>query len=225
MRPTSALVLRAQSAVSLQSRCAPLAAPSSLFARASRKGIQARPSSSWGPAASDGDNPYAVNKEDLRAARGGKGGGAMATGQGLGVFSESEDHDLEMLINNFTAPALARALREREATLHTAAYLLEGKDYHELTRVLRPFMRTSVEQRRVVNTDWDVSRGFTKVRFWPAWKCISSPVSAHIQAHQPIPSGPRHHQAAVVPHDASTAARSGRPRQHLGGLHHSGHGG
>ena len=123
-------------------------------------------SSPWGPAGSDDNtNPYAVHKSDLQAARSGHVGsksGPSASGQGLGVFSESEENDLEMLINNFTAPALARALREREATLHTAAHLLEAKDHDELTRVLRPFMRKSVEQRRVVKTDWDVSRGFTK---------------------------------------------------------------
>jgi len=80
----------------------------------------------------------------------------------LGVFSQSESDDLDILINNFTAPALARALREREATLHTAAYLAQTESYEELTRILQPFLRTSVEKRRVEKTDWDISRGFTK---------------------------------------------------------------
>jgi len=158
IRP-SALVQGTRCAVS---RCTAMATRQRLQPAASSSSS----SSPWGPAGSDDNtNPYAVQKSDLQAARSGHVGsksGPSASGQGLGVFSESEENDLEMLINNFTAPALARALREREATLHTAAHLLEAKDNDELTRVLRPFMRQSVEQRRVVKTDWDVSRGFTK---------------------------------------------------------------
>ena len=110
---------------------------------------------------SSGGFSYAVDKQDLLKA-------AQNTRQtkdptlGLGVFTQSESDDLDILINNFTAPALARALREREATLHTAAYLSQTESYEELKRILQPFLRTSVEERRIEKTDWDISRGFTK---------------------------------------------------------------
>ena len=109
---------------------------------------------------SSGSFSYAVNKQDLLKAQ-----NTLPTKDptaSLGVFSQSESDDLDILINNFTAPALARALREREATLHTAAYLAQTKSYEELTRILQPFLRTSVENRRIEKTDWDISRGFTK---------------------------------------------------------------
>ncbi len=44
---------------------------------------------------------------------------------GIGMFLEREQDDIQHLVNNFTAPALARALRERESTLQYAAMVAE----------------------------------------------------------------------------------------------------
>lgn len=121
-------------------------------------------SSSTSSPSSDKPFSYAVDKSDVQAAAAAASHGTdrMSSTHGMGVYTEIESDDVETLINNFTAPALARALREREATLHTAAHLAQTKNYAELTRVLQPFLKTSVEQRRIGKTDWDTSRGFTR---------------------------------------------------------------
>lgn len=46
-----------------------------------------------------------------------------------GVFHENEIEDINILVSNFTAPALARALRERENTLQQVAALLIPGDF------------------------------------------------------------------------------------------------
>ena len=126
-----------------------------------RKGLLLQTGRMASSSSSSGGFSYAVDKQDLiKAAQ-----HSLQTkdpSAGLGVFMQSESDDLDFLINNFTAPALARALREREATLHTAAYLSQTESHEELKRILQPFLRTSVENRRVEKTDWDISRGFTK---------------------------------------------------------------
>ena len=44
--------------------------------------------------------------------------------RGRGVISECKSRDLQLLVNNYTAPALAAALRDREDNLHVCAQLL-----------------------------------------------------------------------------------------------------
>lgn len=79
-----------------------------------------------------------------------------------GVFRQSESDDVNVLVNNFTAPALARALRDRESTLQQAAMLSETKQYKELTTLLYPFLRENVEKRRLKKHSLDLSTGFTR---------------------------------------------------------------
>ena len=80
----------------------------------------------------------------------------------FGVFKESETDDVDVLVNNYTAPALARALRERETTLHNAAHLLETGNITELSKILRPFLKTSIDKRRKESFEWDISDGLTR---------------------------------------------------------------
>lgn len=80
----------------------------------------------------------------------------------FGVFKESESDDVDVLINNFTAPALARALRERETTLHNAAHLVDTGNLQELAAILRPFLKSSIDKRRKESFEWDISSGLTR---------------------------------------------------------------
>lgn len=80
----------------------------------------------------------------------------------LGVFRENEKDDIKILTNNFTSPALAQALRERETTLQIAAILCETGNIDQLSEVLKPFLRASVEKRRDKNHHLDLSAGFTR---------------------------------------------------------------
>lgn len=55
-------------------------------------------------------------------------------------------NDLDALVSNFTAPALARALRDREETLVNLARLAEKDDLTQLKQALLPFLQTSQSQ-------------------------------------------------------------------------------
>lgn len=89
--------------------------------------------------------------------------GAKSAGNStFGVFKESESDDVDVLINNFTAPALARALRERETTLHNAAHLVDTGNLLELAAILRPFLKSSIDKRRKESFEWDISSGLTR---------------------------------------------------------------
>lgn len=79
-----------------------------------------------------------------------------------GVYRESESADINALVNNFTAPAIARALRERESSLQKAAVLAQSGNYAELKLLLTPFLQASVEKRRVHNHELELSRGFKR---------------------------------------------------------------
>lgn len=79
-----------------------------------------------------------------------------------GVFRESEDEDIKVLINNYTCVALARALRERESTLQAAAYLASSGNYGELAPLLSPFEKDNVARRRKKRHSFDFASGFTR---------------------------------------------------------------
>ena len=84
--------------------------------------------------------------------------------QSYGLFREIEKDDIKVMVNNFTAPALARALRERESTLQAASILAENGNYTELNELLLPFKKSSVDSRRRQNgkREMDLSTGFNR---------------------------------------------------------------
>lgn len=84
----------------------------------------------------------------------------------MGVFKENELEDITSLVHNFTAPALARALREREAILQSAAVLAAAGNWQHLSELLLPFMKENVVRRRVKNHDIDfsTSSGLTRMK-------------------------------------------------------------
>lgn len=79
-----------------------------------------------------------------------------------GVFRYSETDDIKVLVDNFTAPALAMALRNRESTLQSAAILAHNGDLERVKKILQPFLRVNVEKRRIRNHGLDISHGFTR---------------------------------------------------------------
>lgn len=79
-----------------------------------------------------------------------------------GVFRESEQDDIRVMVDNFTAPALAMALRDRETTLQLAAVLAQNGDVERLQKLLQPFTASNVDKRRIRNHGLDLSKGFTR---------------------------------------------------------------
>jgi len=79
---------------------------------------------------------------------------------GLGVISPDKTQDLDLLVKNYTAPALASALRDREEVLHVAAQLLESEELDELRKLLRPFHHSNLERHRTKKRDMNLSEGF-----------------------------------------------------------------
>jgi hypothetical protein len=67
---------------------------------------------------------------------------------GLGVLRSNESDDIDILVKNYTAPALAQSLREKEHALQRAAMLLEQQSFDELKSLLSPYSRENVEAVR-----------------------------------------------------------------------------
>jgi len=81
----------------------------------------------------------------------------------LGVLREDPSEDMRELMYNYTVPALASALRDREETLQYCAGLLASGQLSQLQQVLKPFEPRFVELRRYKNKHLDVSKGWDYV--------------------------------------------------------------
>lgn len=81
---------------------------------------------------------------------------------GLGVFREDEVEDIQFMVDNFTAPALARAVRERENILQRAAQCINSENTMELTELLGPYSRSNLENWRNKKLEIDFSGKFTR---------------------------------------------------------------
>ena len=105
------------------------------------------------------------NREDLSMS-------LLSPTKGFGVLTEHEEDDIARLVNNYTSPALAKALREREDTLQVCAQLIQNKDYDELARVLHPFLPHSVEKRRRTLKSINLKSGFTRTSLAILQRCL-----------------------------------------------------
>lgn len=85
---------------------------------------------------------------------------SLSSHVGYGVFSENEADDITILVDNYTAPALAKSLRDREETLHTCAELISNNDYETLREILTPFLRRNIIRRRRKRHDLDLYKPF-----------------------------------------------------------------
>lgn len=82
--------------------------------------------------------------------------------KGYGVMKQNEPEDVLSLVNNFTAPALAKALREREDTLHHCAQLVSTKNYDALAKVLFPYLKDNIEKVRRTKRVLDLTGAITR---------------------------------------------------------------
>ena len=83
-------------------------------------------------------------------------------GPSFGVFSRVEDDDISLLVNNYTTPALARALRDRETALQRASNLLNSGELRELRQLLHPFAMENVQRRRRRSQYIELDDGFDR---------------------------------------------------------------
>lgn len=84
-------------------------------------------------------------------------GGRMMNRQ-LGVIREDPSEDMRLLIQNYTVPALASSLRDREEILQLCATLLAKGELSTLAKTLRPFERKYVELRRQRKNNMDLTK-------------------------------------------------------------------
>jgi nudix motif 8 len=75
-------------------------------------------------------------------------GGRMRTRQ-LGVLHEDPAVDMQLLTQNYTLPAVASALRDREDALQQAAVLADVKDWKGLTALLHVYHPKYVAEQRL----------------------------------------------------------------------------
>lgn len=76
----------------------------------------------------------------------------------LGVLREDPQEDMRLLIENYTVPSLASALRDREDTLQHCAYLLANNKLVELGDMLRPYEQQYVKVRRRRSSMLDLTK-------------------------------------------------------------------
>lgn len=82
------------------------------------------------------------------------------TFKSLGVIRKEKPEDLRLMIQNYTAPSLAGALRDREDTLQLCAQLLTSGKIEELREVLSPHESQYIELRRRRRVHMDLTSGF-----------------------------------------------------------------
>jgi hypothetical protein len=112
-----------------------------------------------------------------------KRGGRMRQRK-LGVLREDPKEDMRLLIENYTVPALASALRDREDVLQLCATLLAEQKIDELSVILRPFERQYVEMRRRREINLDLSNGFDASTLEMLRKGLNRMPRRVSQAHQ-----------------------------------------
>ncbi|KAL7490230.1 hypothetical protein ACHAW6_016019 [Cyclotella cf. meneghiniana] len=102
----------------------------------------------WDKAIDDVDDPRTVHDSLARICeQQERQGGRMQASQ-LGVLREDPHEDMRLLLENYTAAALASALRDREDTLQLCADLLSNNRIEELSKILRPYEPKFIHQRR-----------------------------------------------------------------------------
>lgn len=79
-----------------------------------------------------------------------------------GVFRDNQEDDIAVLVKNFTAPALAEALRSREATLQRAATMLSIGNIDGVKEILFPFLRENVQKRRIREHKINLTNSLTR---------------------------------------------------------------
>lgn len=110
----------------------------------------------------------------------------------LGVVRKDRKEDLRLMVSNYTTPALAGALRDREDTLQLAAALLSRGEMDKLADVLSPHEARYIELRRRRRVHMDLSAGFTTRTLEMLRKYLARMPRQVTKAH-------RHRAAIVLP--------------------------
>jgi len=78
----------------------------------------------------------------------------------LGLIRSHAAEDIRLLVQNYTAPALACALRDREDLLQYCAGLIKDGKLDDLAEALKPFEETYVRIKRETRHGLDLQKGF-----------------------------------------------------------------
>lgn len=77
--------------------------------------------------------------------------------------ADDKDEDIAQLVENFSSPSLAKALRDREETLQMCASLAQKGEYEDLKMILSPFLSENIQKKRQkLRQKLDLGCGFTK---------------------------------------------------------------
>mmetsp|Transcript_30164 Transcript_30164/g.72898 ORF Transcript_30164/g.72898 Transcript_30164/m.72898 type:complete len:437 (+) Transcript_30164:152-1462(+) len=104
----------------------------------------------WDTAVDDVNDRRVVDESLSRICEQEREGGRMKQSQ-MGVLREDPHDDMRLLLENYTAAALASALRDREDTLQHCATLIAHGQLDELSKILRPYEQRYIVQRRHSN--------------------------------------------------------------------------
>ena len=110
-------------------------------------------------------------------------GGRMAQRQ-LGVLREDPSEDMRLLMENYTVPSLASALRDREDILQQCAELCKSKHYDQVAQLLRPFQHEYVLNRRTESSKWDVHKELNSARLELIRRALMRMPRRVVHAHQ-----------------------------------------
>lgn len=102
----------------------------------------------------------------------------------LGVLRADPKEDMRLLIENYTVPALASALRDREDALQLCATLLADGKMEELSNVLRPFEQQNIELTRAKRYQLDLTNGFNTSNLEMLRRSLNRMPRRVSQAHQ-----------------------------------------
>ena len=102
----------------------------------------------------------------------------------LGVLHEDPQEDMRLLIENYTVPSLASALRDREDVLQLCATLLADGKMDELETILKPFEQKYVEMKRAKRYNLDLVNGFETNSLELLRKGLNQMPRRVTQAHQ-----------------------------------------
>ena len=101
----------------------------------------------------------------------------------LGVLREDPAEDMRLLMENYTVPSLASAVRDREELLQLCAELANDQEWDAIQKLLRPFQRHHVLQQRRV-TKLNLAHSLDSVGLEMLRKGLMRMPRRVVQAHQ-----------------------------------------
>ena len=111
-------------------------------------------------------------------------GGRMQTRQ-RGVLTEHPEEDMRLLVENYTAPSLASAIRDREEILQLCAELASEQNWEALEQALQPYQHKYVlERRRSLRDKLSLDQGLNVAGLEVLRKALVRMPRRVIQAHQ-----------------------------------------